>query len=100
MLICRIIGPVVATIKHPSLEGFKLLMVQEVTDDNQLKPNTIFVAADMVGAGDNEVVVVVRGSNSCADGSLAPSQKRIPIDASIIGIVDSLSADGKITFKK
>ena len=54
----------------------------------------------LVGAGDGEVVLVTRGSNACADGSIASAQKRIPIDASITGILDNLSVDGKFTFKK
>ena len=67
---------------------------------NELKEENAFVAVDMVGAGDGEVVLVTNGSNACADGSIASAQKRIPIDASITGILDNLSVDGKFTFKK
>ncbi len=100
MLICRVIGTAVASVKHEELENFKLLVVQEVTVGNELKEENAFVAIDMVGAGDGEVVLVTRGSNAPADGSIASAQKRIPIDASIIGILDNLSVDGKFTFKK
>ena len=100
MLICRVIGTAVASVKHEELENFKLLVVQEVSVNNELKGEDTLVAVDRVGAGDGEVVLVTQGSNSCADGSMASVQKRIPIDASIIGILDNLSVDGKFTFKK
>ena len=100
MLICRVIGTAVASVKHEGLENFKLLIVQEVTVGNELKGENAFVAVDMVGAGDGEVVLVTSGSNACADGSISSAQKRIPIDASITGILDNLSVDGKFTFKK
>jgi ethanolamine utilization protein EutN len=100
MLICRVIGSAVSSVKHQSLDSFKLLIVQEVTVNNELKTEGPFVAVDMVGAGLDEVVLVVQGSNSCADGSMATAQKRIPMDASIVGIVDNLSVNDKFTFKK
>ena len=100
MLICRVIGTAVASVKHQELENFKLLVVQQVTVENELTQGDPFVAVDMIGAGDGEVVLVTRGSNACADGSIASAQRRIPIDASIVGILDNLSVGGKFTFKK
>ncbi len=95
MLICRVVGTAVSTIKHKELRAFKLLIVQEITLENKLKGNPL-VAVDTVGAGEEEVVLVARGSSAAAAGS----QGRVPIDASIVGIVDSLSVKGKFTFKK
>jgi microcompartment protein CcmK/EutM len=100
MLICRVIGTAVASVKHEELEKFKLMVVQEITVGNELKEENAFVAIDMVGAGGGEVVLVTRGSNACADGSIASAQKRIPIDASVTAILDNLSVGGKFTFKK
>jgi microcompartment protein CcmK/EutM len=99
MLICRVVGTAVASVKREELVNYKLLIVQEVSVENELKGEA-FVAIDTVGAGDGEVVVVTRGSAAGADGSVAAAQRRVPIDASIVGILDSLSVNGKMTFKK
>jgi len=99
MLICRVVGTAVASVKREELESLKLLIVQEVSAENELKGEA-FVATDTVSAGDGEVVLVTRGSVAGADGSVGAAQRRVPIDASIVGILDSLSIEGKITFKK
>ena len=99
MLICRVIGTAVSSVKREELKNFKLLIVQKVSVENELQGD-VFVAIDTVGAGDDEVVLVTIGSAAGADGSISAAQKRVPIDASIVGILDSLSVDGKITFRK
>ncbi|KKT05425.1 MAG: Ethanolamine utilization protein EutN/carboxysome structural protein Ccml [Parcubacteria group bacterium GW2011_GWA2_43_17] len=100
MIICKVIGTVVASVKHKDLVASKLLIVQEIISENEMKGKDLFVATDSVGAGDGDVVLVTRGSNACADGSFASAMKMIPIDASIVGIVDNFSIDGKIKFRK
>jgi len=100
MIICKVIGTVVASVKHKDLAAYKLLIVQEITSENELKSKDTSVAIDLVGAGDGDVVLVTRGSNACADGSFSSALKRIPIDASIVGILDNFSIDGRIKYKK
>ena len=100
MIICKVIGTVVASVKHKDLVASKLLIVQEIISENEMKGKDLFVATDSVGAGDGDVVLVTRGSNASADGSFASAMKMIPIDASIVGIVDNFSIDGKIKFRK
>ena len=95
MLICRVIGTAVSTMKQEKLKNFKLLIVQEVSPENKITASP-FVAIDTVGAGDEEVVLVTRNNPA----TLAVPDKEIPTDAAIVGIVDSLSLQGKITFKK
>lgn len=95
MLICRTIGTAVSTVKHPQIAGYKLLIVQEATLDNKLKGDP-FVAVDLVGAGEGEMVLVTRGSAS----SPVNAAGEVPVDAAIVGILDSLSSDNKIVFKK
>jgi ethanolamine utilization protein EutN len=95
MKICRVIGTAVSTVKYENLESYKLLIVREVSLEDKLvgKP---FVAIDVVGAGEGEVVLVTVGS---AASAIKPGD-RIPVDASIVGILDSLSEGGKLAFKK
>lgn len=95
MLISRVVGTAVSTIKHEKLKNLKLLIVQEVTPQNETCSSP-FVAIDTVGAGEEEVVLVVKNHPA----TLAISNEQIPTDAAIVGILDSLSLGGKIVFKK
>ena len=84
MKICEVIGNVWATKKQPSLEGLKLMVVRENGGSRQP-----FVAADMVGAGIGESVLVVAGSTARS----ALGRENTPVDAAIIGIIDTLEVE-------
>ncbi|HWP50275.1 MAG TPA: EutN/CcmL family microcompartment protein [Clostridia bacterium] len=87
MLICEVIGHVWATKKEPALSGMKLMVVRQLSPDGSPLESTM-VAADVVGAGIGERVLVVSGSTARrAMGSNEP-----PIDAAIVGIIDSVEA--------
>ncbi|MCS6884723.1 MAG: EutN/CcmL family microcompartment protein [Acidobacteriota bacterium] len=88
MIVARIIGTVVATRKDPRLEGRKLLIVRPV-DLKGKDENTFLVAIDTVGAGFREKVLVVQGSSA----RLAHGLKDCPVDAAIIGIIDTIKVD-------
>jgi microcompartment protein CcmK/EutM len=87
MILARIWGTVVATRKDPRLEGHKLLVVNPVSLDGK-DESGFLVAIDTVGAGARETVLVVQGSSA----RLAHGLKECPVDAAIVGIVDSVSA--------
>jgi ethanolamine utilization protein EutN len=90
MILGRVAGTIVATRKDPRLEGFKLLLVKPVSPDGKEDGNYL-IAVDTVQAGSRETVIVVSGSSArMADGC-----KDRPVDAAIVGIVDSLSLDDK-----
>lgn len=99
MFLAKVEGAVVATKKDDSLRGLKLLLVRpQLVDDKdptRFRPgaNTI-VAVDSVGAGSGELVLFCQGSSA----RLAPSLKDAPVDAVIIGIVDSVDVFGKEIF--
>ncbi|MCF7668274.1 MAG: EutN/CcmL family microcompartment protein [Verrucomicrobia bacterium] len=99
MFLARVEGAVVATKKHEAMSGRKLLLLRpQVVNDkdpSRLKPgsNTI-VAVDSVGAGEGELVMFCQGSSA----RLAQSLKEAPVDAVIIGIVDSVDVLGKQIF--
>ena len=96
MFLARVEGSVVATKKDPSMSGRKLLLVRpQLVDDKdptkfRLGANTI-IAVDSVGAGIGELVMFCQGSSA----RLAPNLKEAPVDAVIIGIVDSVDVLGK-----
>lgn len=84
MLIGLVVGHVWATKKEPALNGHKLMIVQEILTDE--KKGSTFVAADAVGAGIGERVLVVTGSTA----RRAAGSDDSPIDSAIVGIIDSL----------
>lgn len=95
MLIARIVGSTVSTIKDENLRGLKLLIVREATPADELRGEP-FVAADTVGAGEGELVLVVVGSAA----RQTDKTRDYPVDAAIIGVIDSLEVDREITFRK
>jgi len=99
MFLARVEGAVVATKKDPALNGRKLLLLRpqlvDEKDSARFRPgvNTI-IAVDSVGAGVGEMVLFCQGSSA----RLAPELKEAPVDAVIIGIVDSVDVLGKQIF--
>jgi ethanolamine utilization protein EutN len=89
MQICRVIGTVVATQKHRTFEGAKLLLVQPLNIDDSPRGNAL-LAVDGVGAGVDERVLVVLEGRSAGE---ALGRKGAPVDAAIIGIIDTVSID-------
>ena len=79
MVVCKVVGHVWAT----SLEGLKLMLGQEDTGSGKA---SIQVAADVVGAGIGERVLVVSGSTA----RKAFGRDDVPMDMAIVGIIDSM----------
>ena len=86
MLLGRIIGTVVCTVKSPSLEGKKLLLVQPINRHGKDKGKPL-VAVDSVGAGAGETIYWCKGRE--ASYPFAPNE--LPTEATIVGIVDTLN---------
>ena len=89
MTLARVVGTVVATQKHRTFEGAKLLLVQPVTLDDAPR-GVALLAVDSVGAGVNEKVLIVIEGRAAAE---AVGRKGIPVDAAIVGIVDSVDLE-------
>jgi ethanolamine utilization protein EutN len=88
MTLGRVAGTIVATRKDPRLEGAKLLIVKLVSPDGKEESNYL-VAIDTVQAGPGALVLLVSGSSA----RLAEGCKDKPVDASIVGIIDTVSLD-------
>lgn len=86
MQIGRVVGTVVSTQKHQKIDAAKLLLVQPITPDNQPKGQTV-IAVDSVGAGVGERVLLVIEGKAAGE---ALRRKAAPVDAAIIGIIDSV----------
>ncbi len=88
MYVAKVAGTVVCTRKVSELDGFKLLVVQK-QDLSGKFGGDLTVAVDVVGAGIGERVMVVSGSS--ARQTKQTNQR--PVDAVIVGIVDSLTLE-------
>lgn len=95
MLVAKVVGSAVASVKLDALKSSKLLLVSPA-DGHGAVIGAPFLAVDLVGAGEGELVVVSQGSSArvAAGGSTSP------VDAAIIGILDSLRIDGDVAFRK
>jgi len=89
LLIAKIIGTVVATRKDPRLESNKLLLVRGMDPAGKVD-GAYLVAVDTVDAGVGETVLIVSGSSA----RMASGMKDCPVDAAIVGIVDSIEVSG------
>jgi ethanolamine utilization protein EutN len=99
MFIAKVTGSVVSTQKVASITGRKLLAVEplrvEPKDrDRLVGTGRTFVVVDTVGAGQGEVVLIVQGSSA----RLTPETDKLPVDATIIGIVDSVNVENQTIF--
>jgi len=95
MLIARVIGTTVSTIKDEKITGQKLLVMRQ-TDETGKSIGKPYVAVDTVGAGVGELVLTASGS-SARQTTLTKDR---PVDAVIMAVIDSLEVEGKTTFQK
>jgi microcompartment protein CcmK/EutM len=95
MKIAKVVGVTVCSVKEPRLESSKMLLVCDADQTGKVS-GMPYIALDVVGAGPDELVVVVEGSSA----RVAARESNTPVDAVIVGILDSLQFDGKTTFKK
>lgn len=89
MQIGVVIGTVWATRKDDALSGLKLLVVKPVDLLRSEKMIVPIVAADRIGAGVGEYVLFVGGSSA----RNAVKDNQIPVDATVVGIIDDLEVD-------
>jgi len=100
MILARVEGVVVATKKNAKMTGNKFLVVRPLVIDSlkptEFKPGaSTLVAVDTLGAGEGEVVLVVQGSSA----RLGADNKETPVDAVVVGIVDTVDAGKNIVYR-
>lgn len=88
MKLCRVLGPVVSTAKHPTYAGRKLLVVQPV-DDRGGDLGSSFLAVDDMQAGVGDLVLVMQEGNGVRQ--LLKMGSQVPIRSLIVGIVDQVT---------
>jgi ethanolamine utilization protein EutN len=90
MILGRVIGAITSTINHPFYDGRKLMVVEK-TDPAGAPLADYLIAIDTAGAGPGERVLVLDEGNG-ARQVLASADA--PVRSVIVGIVDSVAADG------
>jgi ethanolamine utilization protein EutN len=90
MILCRVVGNIVSTIKHDSYDNLKILLVRPVTPGGDLKSGTM-VAVDTVGAGEGNIVLVA--SEGRAAMEILGFSARQPLRSVIVGIVDRIDCE-------
>ena len=95
MRLGNVVGMVVSTVKDENLQGLKLLVVEDADVYGRGK-GTHYVAVDAVGAGRGELVLTAAGSST---RQTALTKDR-PVDAVVMAIVETVEAEGEITYRK
>jgi len=101
MFVAKVTGSVVATQKVDEMVGHKLMVVEPYRLDPKTRKSLTttgrtFVAIDTIGAGEGEYVLITQGSSA----RLTPETKNLPIDAVIIGIVDSVHVENDSVYSR
>lgn len=87
MILCRVIGNSVSTVKHPSYVGHKVMVVQPVKTDTHSVHGTSFLALDSVHAGVGDLVIAAREGNTARQ---ILGNNDAPFHAVIVGVVDEV----------
>ena len=95
MLLGKVVGTVVATKKEAELSGLRFLLVREL-DAAWQATGKVVVAVDAMDAGDGEVVLFAAGSSA----RLTAVTKDRPVDHVIMAIVDTVTAEGSVVYRK
>lgn len=96
MFLARVIGSVVSTKKDEAMRGRKLLLLRPMlvdeSDPAKFRPGpSTIVAVDALGAGVGDLVLFCQGSSA----RQATGMKSLPIDAAVVGHVDTVEVMGK-----
>ncbi len=95
MQLAKVVGTVVATRKEAALDGLRLMVVRPLDEEGRPTGQQL-VAADAVGAGVEEIVLIASGSSA---RQTQATDKR-PVDAVIMAIVDSWTVGEETKYKK
>ena len=102
MVVAKVIGEIVSSVKVDRLVGQKFLLVEvqhikHESDEKTIVPTgTTLVVNDPLGAGRGEIVLVVQGSSA----RMTDLTSTLPTDGLIIGIVDSINVESKTVYQK
>lgn len=95
MLIAKVIGTTISTIKDPALSGRKLLILRQ-TDETGATYGKPYVAVDTLDAGVGDLVLTAHGSG----GRQTDLTQNSPVDAVIMAVIDHMEVGGEVVYRK
>ena len=95
MLIAKVIGTTISTIKDEKLVGRKLLILRQ-SDETGAPYGKPYVAVDTLDAGIGDLVLTAHGSG----GRQTQITKNSPVDAVIMAVIDHLEVSGEVVYRK
>jgi microcompartment protein CcmK/EutM len=95
MLIAKVIGTTISTIKDDKLTGRKLLILRQ-TDETGTPVGKPYVAVDTLDAGIGDLVLTAHGSS----GRQTDITRNSPVDAVIMAVIDHLEVGGQVVYRK
>jgi len=94
VILCRVLGNTVATVKHPAFEGQTVLICQPVRADGKTKRGSSFLAQDAMGAGIGDLVLCAREGNTARE---MLGRDEDPFHAVVAAIVDEVVKGEQVT---
>ncbi len=95
MILGKVVGNIVSSSNNIEISGAKLLLVEKCNQYGEKKSDYI-VALDLVGAGNDEMVMIAESTSARETETTANK----PIDAIIVGIIDVIDENDKLAYKK
>ena len=92
MILARVLGPVVSTIKHPAYTGLKLLVVQPVNEQGKAEGKSLLAVDRITSAGEGDTVLILKEGSGIRQLFGIPREGKLPIQACIVGVVDAIDA--------
>jgi len=89
MILGRVVGNVVSTGKWKTLEGWKILIVDQV-DESLSAIGNRFIALDTIGAGNGEIVMVIESR----EATIPFEDPNTPTDMAVVGIIERINCGG------
>jgi microcompartment protein CcmK/EutM len=93
MILCRVLGNAISTVKHPVFEGYSVMVVQPVDEHGQPMGRS-FLSVDSVQAGVGDLVLCAREGNTARQILAKPSMAEVPHHSVILAIVDEVEMAG------
>ncbi len=94
MILCRVIGNAISTVKHPVFEGYSVMVVQPVGTDGKPR-GCSFLSVDSVQAGPGDLVLCAREGNTARQILAKPPMAEVPHHSVILAIVDEVEVRGE-----
>lgn len=95
MILGKVVGTVISTHKNIDIDGAKFLLIEKCNHKGE-KKGDFLVALDIIGAGKDELVMISESTSARE----TPVTKNKPIDALIVGIIDVIDDNEKVSYRK